>query len=257
MPDKKSIVLLIVEGQSDAIALLAPLNAVLAERRLNQRIGVDVYGTDCLLHEPREKNVLSFSDPLEVIDRLKRAIRAYFKQPKNKLMPNDISAVVVLSDLDGCYVRPDHILQNPIGTEGIHYNTSAQSISCDNVAYICERNRIKVDAVELILHEQVIQVPGASRKAVPLGAFYCNLNMEHAFYNGLNELSQEDKISKAQEFRGLYIHNPNGLMSFLKEVCKIGTDYKTSWDRRSLIAKPCLRTSNLSFIVDWITKHLC
>ena len=257
MPDKKSIVLLIVEGQSDAIALLAPLNAVLAERRLNQRIGVDVYGTDCLLHEPRDKNVPSFSDPMEVIDRLKRAIRAYFKQPKNKLMPNDISAVVVVSDLDGCYVRPDHIFQNPIGTEGIRYNTSAHSISCDNVAYICDRNHIKVDALELILHEDVIQVPRATRKAVPLGAFYCNLNMEHAFYNELNELSQEDKLSRAQDFRDLYIHNPNGLMSFLKEISRIGSDYDTSHDARALIAKPCLRTSNLSYIIDWITKHLC
>ena len=257
MPEKKRFVLLIVEGQTDAIALSGPLNAVLMKKGLSQRIGVDVYGTDCLLHEPGAKNNPSFSDYLDVIQRLKRSIAAYFRQPKNKLSPNDIAAVAVVSDLDGCYCSPDSIYHNPNGKQGIHYDTTDHVIYCDDVAYIHDRNQRKVNALDLILDEHVIQIPGSTTKAVPLGVFYHNLNMEHAFYNEIGTLSQIEKMDKAQGFRSLYIHNPDGLMSFLKAINMIGMSYESSWDIASLRSKPCLRTSNISVILDWITDHLC
>ena len=255
----KSIILFVVEGYSDYVALKAPLRNWLIKRGFHNEFDVDIYGTDPLIHDPEDKGNPILRDPSEVQDRIKKSVKDYLNKAQNKrtIKASDISCVILISDLDGCYCSPDSIAQNDYGTGVILYDTSCRMIRCNNVDYVQRRNEAKRDAIDLITHEKNILLSGC-KKAIPLAIFYFNLNMEHALH-GVNEpgLSEQEKISYAMWFRNTYAFNENSLASYLKTLLpKEGVDYRTSWDKRTLGERAFDRLCNLALVIEWLNMFL-
>ena len=259
MPEKtsKSLVLFVVEGRSDCIALKAPLRNLLKKRGFGHDIEVDVYGTDFLVHDINDKNNPILREPWDVQERIKKSVQRYLGEPKNKkiIKATDISCVIAISDLDACFCPESAVVQNESGCADIFYDTKQERIHCNNVEYVLRRNEAKKDAADLIVHDGTILLSGC-KKAIPLGIFYFNLNIDHVLY-GVNKpgMNEDEKISLAQVFRNTYAYQADELSSFLNMfLLGEAKDYATSWGTSLLKKNAFKRITNLLFLLSWLKQ---
>lgn len=202
----KKIILFIVEGISDKIALGSILRA------MYKSDFVDVQITDGDL---TTKNGVRSSN---VISKLKGIVTEYMS--KHRYKPSDFKAFVHIVDTDGAYIPERCILNRCIVGDGPKYNLDG--IYTSNVNAVIGRNIQKTGCLDVLTKLKELN-------GKPYFILYFSCNLDHVLYNEMN-LVKEDKIKFADEFNNKYINNIEAFKKFmLDSSINSGDDYETSW----------------------------
>ena len=204
MIETKKVIVLIVEGRTDATAF-----AVIKKMRINEDIHFQIVNGD--ITSDRNSNVAN------IIKKVNSHIEACRK--KNRFRKSDILKVIHIVDTDGAYIPEKNI--NYSSEDGVIY--TLEGIKTYNVEGIRERN-IKKSAILNKLHST------KEIANIPYSIYYMSSNLEHVLHNKQNA-TKDDKASLSNGIYDKYHDNPEG---FSKFICESGfsvkQDYQASWE---------------------------
>ena len=205
---KKKVVMILLEGPSDATAL----GAYFKDFFSNDKVVTNILYTDITSQHGVYPDTIKAKVGRHISNELRRL----------KLTKSDLISVIHVVDLDGAFIPYTAIkLDETKDTfiyedDGIHYK---------DVNAVVNRNTQKKQNVET-LYKNTSGICGG----VMYHIYYMSCNLEHVLHN-IRQVSPEDKEKLAYEFAERYKGNMNGFLKFLKEsdfsVC---TNYKDSWD---------------------------
>lgn len=205
---KKKVVMILLEGPSDATAL----GAYFKDFFSNDKVVTNILYTDITSQHGVYPDTIKAKVGRHISNELRRL----------KLTKSDLISVIHVVDLDGAFIPDTAIkLDETKDTfiyedDGIHYK---------DVNAVVNRNTQKKQNVET-LYKNTSGICGG----VMYHIYYMSCNLEHVLHN-IRQVSPEDKEKLAYEFAERYKGNMNGFLKFLKEsdfsVC---TYYKDSWD---------------------------
>lgn len=206
MPRKK-IILFVVEGITEKIALGLALSSLLTSRDVQFQI------TDGDL---TTKNTVSQSTIKKALGKVvKDFIRPVYE-------PIDILEVVHLVDIDGAFIDDSAVKQHyPASDCGTLYTENF--IYTNNVASICARNAKKRAILNLLVSTST------TFENIPYRVYFFSCNLDHVLHADGN-LSRADKVVKAEEFRARYAANLDGFIEFIKNPdFAVSGDYLVTW----------------------------
>ena len=205
---KKKVVMILLEGPSDATAL----GAYFKDFFSNDKVVTNILYTDITSQHDVYPDTIKAKVGRHISNELRRL----------KLNKSDLISVIHLVDIDGAFI-PDTAIKLDetkdifiYEDDGIHYK---------DVNAVVNRNTQKKQNIET-LYKNTSGICGG----VMYHIYYMSCNLEHVLHN-IRQVSPEDKEKLAYEFAERYKGNMNGFLKFLKEsdfsVC---TNYKDSWD---------------------------
>lgn len=206
MPRKK-IILFIVEGITEKIALGLVLSKLLTTSDVQFQVTNGDLTTRNNVSQSTIKNALG-----EVI---KKFINPVYQS-------SDILEIVHLIDTDGVFVDDSAVRQHS-ATSGRGTIYAENCIYTDNTANICARNAQKRAILNLLINTS------SAYKGIPYKVYFFSCNLDHVLHNSCN-LSNEDKVTKAEEFRAQYANNLNGFIEFIQNPdFAVSGDYLVTW----------------------------
>lgn len=208
MPRKrgmKKVVVFIVEGKSDKIALEHIFKIIYKYKNVTFEFTRGDLTSD---------NMLEIED---IKHTIYRKVESYMKE--NKLNKRHIWQIVQIFDTDGTYIPDSAIVQG--GTSNIVY--SIDGISCNNTQKILDRNKRKREKMDQLLALQDIN-------GIPYRCFFMSSNLDHALYNKQN-LSANEKEDCSNRFYEVFQGKEELFIDFLnKEVVNGCPDtFPESW----------------------------
>ena len=205
---RKKIVLIIVEGPSDASAL--------------ERYFVKYFDSDRIVTKiihgdiTTDRNI----DQSKIKAHLGNKIKSWII--KDKFKKSDIDRIIHIVDMDGAYIG-DNLIQLDESCEDPYYSTL--SIKTSNVEKIRLRNIQKRENLNTLSTNT-----SGIYNGISYNIYYMSCNLDHLLYN-LQNASDEEKEEHALEFSERYIDNINDFISFLchsKFSCC--ESYEDSWN---------------------------
>ncbi len=122
-------------------------------------------------------------------------IQSYLE--KYKFLPNDLTAVVHITDADGCFIAPECVKVDERIEQNLFYTEDAILVKSDKrKEQIEQRNDMKAKNARILIANDHFSI---NRMKVPYQLFYFSTNLEHVLWNERNEIPTE-KIQKADEF---------------------------------------------------------
>lgn len=204
MPNKKKIVLFIVEGINDKTSLALCMNQFLDKNTVLFEITdgdiTTQYGNSSEDIAPKIGNIV------------KRFSGKIFKQ-------KDYLEVVHLVDMDGAYIPDENIFE---GTKEKNQYME-ESIETAKVKMTIDRNHQKQEILYRMINLSKVWV------SIPYSVYYFSCNMDHVLHNRAN-LSKEDKDKLATEFENKFYNRPQDFADFFNsdEFAVKGT-YDETW----------------------------
>ena len=248
-----NIVVFLVEGESDRIALEIPIANLIAEKYpdynvkfLLQKKYVNKEGSefDCeddndsdFIHEDEyviggDITSSSFVTP----DKIELKIANRYIKPAEiaeGLYPKRIVKIIQIVDLDGVYL-PDECVApfaaERIGNDKPFYNTENGIIESDNIEGIIDRNRRKRDNLDYLisLSNRGIKI---KTKTIPYEVYFFSSNLDHFINNDANV--ERGKKQLADKFVRKYgLETEDFCKFFFNDSGSIGRlGYFASWDK--------------------------
>lgn len=243
MPLKK-VVLFIVEGETDELALGAPLNRFLAAGAFSE-VKFEIVRGDLITNRDFGRGCA----PNVVKSRVRDQARQYLNKQKYKW--SDLDAVVYLTDTDGTFIDAASVVENAQLRHVVYY---LDRIEAPNAASIVARNDNKAACLKVLSRSGFLTF---AKQRVKFMACYMSRNLEHALsdYPGDATPSQKQELSRA--FSVKYSRDPNGFLEFINSIAPEGS-YWDSWSFVEHGEHSLERGSNLSQVVgllrDWVLR---
>lgn len=186
---KKSVILFIVEGESDKRALERPIQSLLEDNSQGIEATFLVAETDVT------------SDYRVTPDNIAEKINRFYFEPffssNEHYYPKDVIEVVQLCDLDGTYIPDENCRafdEEHSSISGFVYDPPF--VYGQEVEDVIDRNRRKADNIDALLTLETIKV---KTKTKPYSVYFFSSNIDHYLYDKLN-LSSREKIDLADNF---------------------------------------------------------
>jgi len=213
----KKVLLIIVEGQTEQIILEDYLDAHFADTTIR----FDVQREDVLTKWDAHKRIPNIKN--SVI----RVIQSYLD--KYKFLAKDLTAVVHITDADGCFIAPECVRVDENIEQKLFYTEDAILVKSDKrKEQIEQRNEMKARNARILIANDYFNI---NRLKVPYQLFYFSTNLEHVLWDERNEIPTE-KIHKADKF----IENLSGTIEeYLKAYLPVDAEppyrekMKKSW----------------------------
>ncbi|MET4562972.1 hypothetical protein ABIA69_004163 [Lysinibacillus parviboronicapiens] len=181
----KKVLLIIVEGQTEQIVL----EDYLDEHFGNSTIRFDVQREDILTKWDAKKNIPNIKNSVG------RVIHNYLQ--KYKFLAQDLTAVVHITDADGCFIAPEFVQVKSDIEQNLYYTEDAIFVKTEKrKEQIEQRNEMKANNAKILMAHDHFSI---NRLKVPYQLFYFSTNLEHVLWNERNEVATE-KIHKADTF---------------------------------------------------------
>lgn len=221
---RKKIVLVIVEGPSDASAL--------------ERYFVKYFDSDRIVTKiihgdiTTDKNI----DQSKIKAHLGSKVKSWIINDKFK--KSDIDRIIHIVDMDGAYID-DSFIQLDESCKDPYY--SLISIKTSNVENICNRNAQKRENINTLSTNTRGICNG-----IPYKVYYMSCNLDHVLYN-LQNANNKEKEENALEFSEKYIDNINEFVYFLcnSDFSRCSESYEDSWNFIKVDKHSLERYSNL------------
>ena len=204
---RKKIVLVIVEGPSDASAL--------------ERYFVKYFDSDRIVTKiihgdiTTDKNI----DQSRIKAHLGNKVKSWIT--KDKFKKSDIDRIIHIVDMDGAYID-DKLVQLDESCKIPFY--SPVSIKTSNIENIRIRNAQKRENVDTLSTNR-----SGIYNGIPYKVYYMSCNLDHVLYN-LQNATDKEKEDHALEFSEKYIDNIDDFISFLCNSDFSRCDsYEDSW----------------------------
>lgn len=203
---RKKIVLVIVEGPTDDIALGVALNEFFDKDSVFVHV---IHGDITTRIGVNPENIIS-----KVVDEIKKFAK------KGPFKPSDFKQVIHIVDTDGTYIPNSKIIEKA-ELEKPYY--SLDGIFASNVQGIIDRNNRKEDNIYRL------RTTGRVWNTIPYRIYYMSCNLDHVLHNKMNS-SNEEKEDDAYEFAEKYKNNVDGFVKFICESpFSVTTSFKESW----------------------------
>ena len=198
-------VIFIVEGATDKKAL----ENIFKKIYRNKEVHFEFTHGDITSDENINQN--------NVETQIYKFIDSYRKDKKLKL--SDIWQFVLVFDTDGAYIDDSYIVQG----DSREFVYSTESISCNNVQKVIDRNKHKREMMDYLLTCDNI-------KGIPYRCYYLSSNLDHALYNKLN-LDDELKSKYANAFYEQFMGKEPLFIDFLnmEVVNGVPDSFPASW----------------------------
>lgn len=218
---RRKVVLLIVEGPSDQVAL----GSVIAQLFDPAKVLVKIQHGD--LTSAYENN------PANIIGKVQAVIQSVARE--SKLKQSDFLKVIQITDTDGAFI-PDVNVVYDRKYEKPFYTT--EMIRCMRQNEIIDRNHRKQANLIRLCQRKVIW-------KIPYEIYFMSSNLDHVLYNVMNSTDQE-KEDHAYAFAVKYRNNPD---QFLKLINGEGMcperHYAESWKQIQKDCESLKRHTNL------------
>ena len=202
---RKKIVLVIVEGPSDDVALGITLNQIFDKDAVYIHI---MHGDITTKRGVRPDNILA---------KIGNVIRGYAKSQHYK--SSDFKQIIHITDTDGAFIPNEKII-NDFSSEKIIYESDG--IHTTNRQSIIERNNQK--SANLRKLKSINQIWN-----IPYRVYYMSCNLDHVLYNKRNS-SDEEKENDAYAFARKYKDDIKGFISYMSDSdFSANTNYEESW----------------------------
>lgn len=204
MANRKSVILVLVEGVSDKSALENILSVLVPTKKIIFSV---MNGDVTSNRSTKADNVLR-----RVGDQMKECMSRY------KILKSDVSQIIHLVDVDGVFIPDSHIKQ----AEGEHFKYEASEILAKNQQIVKERNAHKSAMLKKL--ENAGKLFG-----VPYRVYYMSCNLDHVLYD-IRNLEPQQKVEYADMFYEKYEGREEKFLSFIsdRKIAPQG-DYKDTW----------------------------
>ena len=218
---RKKIVLVIVEGPSDEVALGMALSQVYDKDFIYVHI---MHGDITARRGVSSKNIVA---------KLGNEVTAYAKSQHYKA--SDFKQIIHIVDTDGAYIpEKENYLDIRYENDGIYTN---------NKASVMTRNQQKRDNLYRLRSCGIIWT-------IPYSLYYMSCNLDHVLYDKKNS-TDKDKENDAYVFAKKY---KGKVESFKEFICKspfsVTGDYKGSWDYIEKDLNSVNRYTNLCICIE-------
>lgn len=252
-----NIVVFLVEGESDKIALEVPLSDMiykkfpdyevrflLQERQVNNT-GDEVEDVDTDDDDDDEEELLdeveyayggdittsSFVTPSNIETKItNRFIKPAIR--KEGIYPKKIAKIIHIVDLDGVYIPDENVVLYSDEHQGYkkpYYDGDGGRIETADVAAIINRNDQKRKNLEhlLTLPEQKIKVKS---KSIPFEIYFFSSNLDHFINNDAN-VGTRKKYLADKFIRSFGLETEDFTKYFFGDECSVGhMGYEESWE---------------------------
>lgn len=234
--NKKKVVLLIVEGESDETLLLDRLRELFKGHEIR--------------FEPQHGDILY--DIKQTGKPIKDIIGETIKEVllKRKFKHSDILAVIHIMDTDGCLINEENVVVDNLQQVLTYYQNNCISVLDDTQRRnILTRNGIRSRNIRTMNSVQSIV-----SKKYTYQIFYFSWNLEHVVFNEPNP-SSESKVDNIESF----LENlASPIEDYLKQYMPVLTKqeyeerYLESWSDVSEGTKSLQRSTNIPLMFDFI-----
>lgn len=230
--NSKKIVLFIVEGKSEEMALGPILSKIISTnlvkfKVLNGDITSDYYNVT-------QQNILK---------KIKEHIKNFMG---NIYRIEDIQEIIHIVDLDGSFIADDKITYKNV--ESVIYNDL--NIETKHVDEIKQRNIFKSSILNFLAHITSIKLGRNTNNKKPYSLFYMSCNLDHVIHDERN-LQSCLKISKAVEFSDKYYNEKTKFYHYMKSKNILKADnYTESWLHVQNGLNSLSKCSNFSLYLD-------
>lgn len=223
---RKKIVLVIVEGPSDEVALGMALSQVYDKDFIYVHI---MHGDITARRGVSSKNIVA---------KLGNEVTAYAKSQHYKA--SDFKQIIHIVDTDGAYIPDDNIMEKENYLD-IRYENDG--IYTNNKASVMTRNQQKRDNLYRLRSCGIIWT-------IPYSLYYMSCNLDHVLYDKKNS-TDKDKENDCLLFCKKY---KGKVESFKEFICKspfsVTGDYKGSWDYIEKDLNSVNRYTNLCICIE-------
>ena len=245
-----NVILFLVEGDSDVIALETPLALLIDEKHpeyqvmfLQQHKLVNQNG-DEMDDDPDDDFIPEAkydiggdvtTTPCDNPEKIVQKINSRFIQPainNEGIYPKRIARIIQITDLDGAYIPDEGVRGYQPEREGYkkpYYNANQRVIETNYIEGIIERNRIKRRNTDYLysLTNEGIKI---KQKTIPYEIYYFSSNLDHFINNDAN--IKEGKRDLADRFLRTYgLETEEFCKFFFEDAGSIGKmGYSESWD---------------------------
>ena len=210
----KKIVLLIVEGSSEEIALSTPFKEFFDKNRFE----VEVVGSDITTQKG--------ASPQNIISKVTQIVKDHANGPV-RLSRSDFAAILHLIDTDGAFVDPSVVIEN-CSLRGEHSRDNPIKYYPDHMEAkfrdrAITRNKCKAKNLRVLAKTSTLW------EDIPYFAFFMSCNLDHVLHNEPN-LSPSDKSRLAEEFDFQYSDRFEDFVSFLSSAeIRAPGSYADTW----------------------------
>lgn len=207
LPERKKVILFIVEGITEEESLALILSKLSSDRDIRFEI---VSGDITSDRHSTTQNILK-----KLYEPIKKVKDTY------KFRESDFEQIIHLVDTDGAYIPDSNILGSPIPPKFTTYY-AADCILSVHPGAIKQRNDQKRQLLNLLINTSQIH-------AIPYRVFYLSCNLEHVLHGDANVLSQ-DKMKLATQFSDHYANDLAGFSSWITDLARsVQGDYQETW----------------------------
>ena len=275
-----NIVIFLVEGESDKIALELPLSNLifdhfpeyevhfLLQERQVSNTGDEVEDVDSDDDEDDEElldeveyayggdiTTSSFVTPSNIETKItNRFIMPATK--KDGIYPKKIAKIIHIVDLDGTYIPDENVVpysDEHQGNEKPYYDGEGGRIETADVSAIIDRNDRKRKNLEhlLTLPEQKIKV---RTKSIPYEIYFFSSNLDHFINNDAN-VETGKKYLADQFIRSYGLDTEEFAKYFFEDECSVGhMGYKESWEFIKENSNSVKRYTNIDCLIRNLTS---
>lgn len=231
MMNSKKVILFLVEGFSDKMALEHIMEVLTGEQKV---IFTVMNGDITSNRTTRIENVVR-----KVGEEVKACITRY------KLHKMDIMQIIHIVDADGAFIPQRYIRQ---GEEPGFYYTD-KGIIVKNKKAAEERNKKKSEILEKLIATGKIY-------GLPYSIFYMSCNLDHVLYN-IQNLTKDQKVEYADAFYEKYLGHEERFRTFIEDdgIAPQGA-YKETWEFLQSDLNSLKRYSNLHLFLNILVKNV-
>lgn len=205
---KKKVVMILLEGPSDATAL----GTYFKDFFLNDKVVTKILYTDITSQHDVYPDTIKAKVGRHISNELRRL----------KLNKSDLISVIHVVDLDGAFI-PDTAIKLDETKDTFIYEDDG--ILYKDVNVVVNRNIQKKHNIET-LYKNTSGICGG----IMYHIYYMSCNLEHVLHN-LRQVAAEDKEGLAYKFAAKYKEDLQGFLKYMKEsefsVC---SNYLESWE---------------------------
>lgn len=204
---RKKVVMVIVEGISDEIALEGSLRNIYRDREVRFKVVRSDITSD------KESNARNIK--IKVADLIKA------EMSRSSLDREDILKVIHIVDMDGAYISKDAIIES----EACHgFNYSETQITASNREKVIERNEKKSENLNVLSCIYKIN------RSLEYVLYYFSCNQEHVLHNLIATPDYRKNIL-AEKFNEKYEEDFEAFKEFIsKEKFAVNGNYSETWE---------------------------
>lgn len=204
---RKKVVMVIVEGISDEIALEGSLRNIYQDREVRFKVVRSDITSD---RDSNSRNI-----KIKVADLIKS------EMSRSSLDREDILKVVHIVDMDGAYISKDSIIESE-NCEGFNY--SETGITATDKEKVIERNERKAKNLNILSCLQKIN------RSLEYVLYYFSCNQEHVLHN-LIDAPDNKKNILAENFNDKYEDDFEAFKEFVSNSeFAVSGDYLETWE---------------------------